>query len=49
VIVFVAATIMSVIGAIASVVMGVKYMHVDTATVPAQSADALSADALSDV
>ncbi|HEY4153408.1 MAG TPA: hypothetical protein VGM38_08815, partial [Pseudolysinimonas sp.] len=38
VIVFVAAAIMSVIGAIASLVMGGKYVHVDTAAVPAQSA-----------
>jgi MFS family permease len=39
VIVFVAATIMSIIGAIASVVMGGKFIHTDTAAVPAQRAD----------
>ncbi|MEO6533120.1 MAG: MFS transporter [Pseudolysinimonas sp.] len=51
VIVFVAAAIMSVIGAIASVVMGGKFVHVDTAavTVSGSSADEQPADALSDV
>jgi MFS family permease len=38
IIVFVAAAIMSVIGAIASVMMGGKFVHVDTAAVPAQGA-----------
>jgi hypothetical protein len=37
VIVFVAAAIMSVIGAIASVVMGGKYIHADTASLAAQN------------
>jgi len=51
VIVFVAAAIMSVIGAIASVVMGGKYIHADTAavTVSGSAADEQTADALSDV
>ena len=43
VIVFVAAAIMSVIGAIASVVMGGKFVHVDTAAVPAQASAAKKA------
>ncbi|MEP6843504.1 MAG: hypothetical protein ABJA11_08280, partial [Pseudolysinimonas sp.] len=42
VIVFVAAAIMSVVGAVASLVMGGKYVHADTAAVA-------TADALSDV
>jgi MFS family permease len=51
VIVFVAAAIMSVIGALASLVMGGKYIHVDTASVQVgqRSAPSQSADALSDV
>ena len=51
VIVFVAAAIMSVIGAIASVVMGGKFVHVDTAavTMSGSRADEQPADALSDV
>jgi MFS family permease len=40
IIVFVAAAIMSVIGAIASVMMGGKFVHVDTAAAPAQGASA---------
>ena len=47
---FVAAAIMSVIGAIASIVMGGKYIHADTAavTVSGSTADEQTADALSD-
>ncbi len=46
VIVFIAAAIMSVIGALASLFMGGKYVHADTAAVETQEAPA---DALSDV
>jgi MFS family permease len=51
VIVFVAAAVMSVIGALASVVMGGKYIHVDTASVPVgqRNAPTQTAEALSDV
>ena len=42
VIVFIAAAIMSVIGAAASLAMGRKFVHTDTAATPAQTADALS-------
>ncbi len=44
VIVFVAAAIMSVIGAIAAVMMGGKYMHTDTAAVAAQGAEPPAAE-----
>jgi hypothetical protein len=40
IIVFVTAAILSVIGALASVVMGGKYVHADTAAVPAQGSGA---------
>jgi hypothetical protein len=48
VIVFIAAAIMSVIGALASVFMGGKYVHVDTAAVQTQGVTSQIADGASD-